>query len=137
MREVARQVACAPASVSRWAKAYRDKGTRGLDPLPQGGSPARLAAQQHQQLRSWLIAGPRKAGHANQLWTLARVQRLIEERLGVHYHISHVHRLLRALGFTCQKPERAARERDDAAIEEFIGVRWPAIKKKPRSSGAR
>lgn len=130
MREVARQIGCAPASVSRWTKAYRQKGPSGLDPLPQGGSPCRLSPSQRKRLLKWILEGPRRAGYENELWTLARVQRLIEKRLKVRYHVSHVHRLLLGLGLSCQKPARVARERDDGAVEEFRHIRWPAIKKK-------
>ncbi len=137
MREVARLVGCAPASVSRWAKAYRERGAGGLDPLPQGGSPARLSAKQRQRLGRWIIAGPRRAGYPNDLWTLSRVQRLIEDRFEVRYHISHVHRLLLSLGFSAQKPARLAREREDRAVQEFRRKRWPAIKKKPAKRDGR
>ena len=39
-------------------------------------------------------------------------------------------RLLRSLGFSCQRPERRAIERDEPKIEHWKRVEWPAIKKK-------
>jgi hypothetical protein len=48
-----------------------------------------------------------------------------------------VHRLLRSLGFSAQKPERLARERDDEAIAMFRKKTWPAIKKKRDGRAAR
>jgi hypothetical protein len=35
------------------------------------------------------------------------------------------------MGWTPQKPERRARERDEKAILHWIKVDWPHIKKKP------
>jgi hypothetical protein len=50
-------------------------------------------------------------------------------RWGVSYHPSQVWRILRASDWTCQKPERRARERDEAAIARWRRVDWPRIKK--------
>jgi hypothetical protein len=60
------------------------------------------------------------------------VAKLIEQKFGERYHISHVHRILGALGFSPQKPARVARERNDEAVAEFRSKRWRAIKKARR-----
>jgi transposase len=74
-------------------------------------------------------------GWPTELWTLSRVAKLIEKRFGVRYHISHVHRLLRELEFSPQKPTRRAREQDQEAVEVFRQGQWPAIKKKRDAKG--
>mgnify|MGYP003346134152 CR=1 FL=1 len=56
---------------------------------------------------------------------------LIENRLGVKYHRNHVGKLLHQLGWSHQKPERRAVERNDRAIEEWKRQRWPRVKKTP------
>lgn len=126
-----------PSSVVRWTQAVERKGERGLDSKPQAGGKSRMTPAQKAKLRRCLVAGPRAFGWHNELWTLSRVARLIEDQFGIRYHISHVHRLLCAMGFSAQKPERLARERDDKAVEEFRKRRWPAIKKKPGARGGR
>jgi transposase len=60
---------------------------------------------------------------------LSRVAQLIQERFGVGYHPAHVWKILRKLGWSCQKPERRARERDESQIEHWRKVEWPRIKK--------
>ena len=65
---------------------------------------------------------------------LGRVAEVIEEQFGVHYHIGHVWRVLRGMGWSCQKPERRARERNEEAIEDWRKNQWPRIRK-TRSSG--
>ena len=137
VREVAARMGCAPSSVTRWSQAVEKRGERGLDSKPQAGGTSRMKAEQKRQLRRLLIAGPRARGWHNDLWTLSRVARLIEEEFGIRYHISHVHRLLHGMGFSAQKPARLARERNDRAVDEFREKRWPAIKKKPARKGAR
>jgi hypothetical protein len=46
----------------------------------------------------------------------------------VRYHRSHIHRLVRALGLTPQRPRRLAVERDEAAIACWVAEDWAAIK---------
>jgi transposase len=71
-------------------------------------------------------------GYATDLWTTARIAEVIEASFGISYHPDHVGRLMRQLGWSHQKPERRAVERDDAAIERWKRTRWPRVKKKPR-----
>jgi transposase len=66
------------------------------------------------------------------LWTCPRVAQVIRREFGVRYHVDHIGRLLRSLGFTPQKPERRARERDESAIQRWVKQDWPRIKKTPR-----
>jgi len=134
-REVARQIGCAPASVSRWRQAFARHGPAGLAAQPQAGRPARLQPRDLERLRQILLAGPAAWGFRTDLWTLARLKQVIASQFGVEYHVSHVHRLLQQLGFSCQKPERVAREQDPAAVQHFREVEWSAIKKKPGASG--
>jgi transposase len=55
---------------------------------------------------------------------------VIEREFGVDYHCAHVSRILADLGWSCQKPERRALERNEAAIAHWKRYRWGAIKKK-------
>lgn len=99
------------------------------------GRKARLTTPQQQELIGALLKGPRAAGYATEVWTLPRVRALIRQRTGESYHVSHVSRLLRALGWSCQRPERRAIERDEKKIAHWKRVQWPAIKKKPVGKG--
>jgi hypothetical protein len=47
----------------------------------------------------------------------------------VSYHPDHLGRILYELGFTPQKPEQLARERDEEAISRWRKVDWPCIKR--------
>lgn len=137
VRAVASKVGSVPSSVVRWEQTFDRKGERGLDAIPQAGGKARLSLKQKRRLIKLLLKGPTAFGWRTELWTLSRVGQLIEREFGVGYHISHVHRLLRSFQWSAQKPERLARERDDAAIERFRKETWPAIKKKRAAKAAR
>lgn len=130
LSSVARQVGAAVSSVLRWWQAYQRKGPRGLEPKPTPGRPPRLASAEKHRLVKLLIRGALHAGYRTDLWTLPRVTELIHQEFGVRYHPAHVWKVLTALGWSCQKPERRAVERDDGAIVRWKRQDWPRIKKR-------
>jgi transposase len=96
-----------------------------------GGQP-RLSAAQQSQVLAWLREGAEAHGFRGALWTGKRVAVLIERQLGIRYHPGHVSKLLQSWKWSAQKPENRARQRNEAAIEEWVKERWPAIKKEGR-----
>jgi len=129
--EVARLLGVTPPSVVRWKKALEEGGLEALKARPHPGRPPALSAEQKAALEAILRQGPLAAGFATDLWTLARVAQVIQEHFGVKYHPGHVWKVLRDLGWSAQKPERRARERDEDAITAWRDETWPQVKKKP------
>ncbi len=129
--QVARMLGVSYAAVSQWAKAKREGGgAKALKAKPHLGPKPKLNAKQFERLGKMLTQGPTKHGYATELWTLKRVAQLIEKHFGVHYDPSGVWHVLRRLGWSCQKPERRARERDEDAIATWRKKEWPRIKKR-------
>ena len=128
--EVAALLKVSTSAVSRWKQTVLSKGLDGLASKPHPGKPPRLSVTQKEELRGLLLAGGLAAGFATDCWTCARVAELIESHFGVKYHKDHVWKILRALGFTCQKPEHRARERDEERIATWRRRDWPRIKKR-------
>jgi transposase len=93
------------------------------------GRPRKLTAVQQRRLGTLLLAGPLAAGYRTDLWTTARIAALIQARFQISYHPDHVGRLLHRLGWTAQKPERRALERDEAAIARWKTRTWVRVKK--------
>ena len=113
-------------------KAVLDEG--GINPLravPSRGRPARLDEAQLQALGRVLLQRPSKHGFGTELWTLKRVGVLIEQRYGVKFGQTQIWRIPGGLGFSVQKPERRAIERDEQAVQTWKRKTWPALKKKP------
>ena len=126
----ARTLSASVSSVFRWSQTYRKKGLRGLRSHPTPGRPPKLSTSQKQKLVKVLLKGPLAAGYQTELWTLKRVAKMIERHFGIGYHPCHVWKLLSSLGWSCQKPERRALQRDEAAIAHWKRYRWPHIKKR-------
>lgn len=120
--EAARAVGVARQTAYTW-KARLDEG--GIDALREMavGRPAQLDAAQLEGLRT-------------ALWTLKRVAALIERLFGVRFSDVRVWRVLGAMGFSSQKPQRRAIERDEDAVRAFKRKTWPALKKSVPPSGA-
>jgi len=129
---VARATGTSRASVTRWRQAYAAGGQKALESKPHPGGTSRLTVSQRKRLIRMLLRGPRKHGYGTELWTLARVAELIAVTFGVEYHPSAVWHILRAMGWSCQKPERRARERNEQAIATWRQQEWPRIKKRPK-----
>ena len=74
-------------------------------------------------------AGAEAFGFRGDVWTAKRVATVIRREFGVRYHPNHVGKLLRAAGWSVQKPIERASQRDEAAIEVWRTERWPARKR--------
>jgi transposase len=131
--EVAHMVGVDRRSVRRWKATFRAEGPEGLTPKPVAGRPCKLNDAGRKKLEALLRKGAQAAGFSTDLWTCPRVAEVIRSRLGVQYHVDHIGRLLHSLGWTPQKPERRAAERDEELIEGWVKTQWPRIKKKPRA----
>ena len=91
-----------------------------------------MSAGDRQRIERGLKRGPEALGYRTSLWTAWRVADLIERECGVRYSTVHAWRVLRALGWTPQRPARRALERDEAAMRRWKRVRWPELKKTPK-----
>jgi transposase len=129
LSEVARQIGCNASSVMRWRNARRRGGEKGLEVRFSPGRPPRLDARQQKRLIRILLKGAVARGYRTELWTTARIAEVIRQEFDVEYHRDHVGRLMHQLGWSAQKPERRAVERDEDAIRRWKQKDWPRVKK--------
>ncbi len=131
--EVAKKIKVDRRSVRRWKAAFRNHGSKAIKAKPSSGRPPKLDKQAKKDLEKRLLQGAKAAGFQTDLWTCPRVAKLIQSSFGVRYHVDHIGRLLHSLGWSPQKPQRKAVERNEEQIQQWIKVDWPRIKKKPRA----
>ena len=129
--EVANKVGVDRRSVRRWKAAYRKNGMQAIQAKPAPGRPPKLDARARKKLERLLIKGAKASGFPTDLWTCPRVARFIKRHFGVDYHVDHIGRLLHSLGFSPQRPQRRAIERDEEQVRRWVKHQWPRIKKKP------
>lgn len=129
--KVARQLEVSRQTVSRWHAAWTAGGQEVLAGAGRTGRKSKLSGEQLCQLEAILLAGAPAQGYETDLWTLKRIAQVIRRQFQVTYHASHVWKVLGQLGWSCQRPERKARERNEEAIRRWVRYRWPQIKKRP------
>ena len=127
--EIAQRIGAGRRSVRRWKSAFLKEGISAIRAKPATGRPPRLDQRAKKTLEAALLRGARAAGYATDLWTCPRVGQVIHKTFGIRYHVDHIGRLLHALGWSPQKPQRRAVERDEAAIQRWIKIDWPRVKK--------
>lgn len=116
-------------TVQKWKACLRDGGKKALKAKPHHINTCRLSVEQQKRLGKIILDGAAKAGFATDLWTTARIAQVIKERFGIGYNADHVGRMLRKLGFSCQKPARRAREQNEHEVRRWRKKEWPRIKK--------
>lgn len=134
-QQIARRLNTTDRSVRRWLRARRTGGGSALAARPSPGRPSKLSRRRRQALVRLVLKGAMACGYPTDLWTCPRILDMIRHRFGVSYHVDHLPRLLKDLGFSCQKPQSRAIERDEQAIQRWISKDWPRIKKGLHAEG--
>src|SRR4051794_9188583 len=94
-RDIGEALGVSEETVSRWLNRVRDGGPAALRTRPRSGRPPKLSAAAKRLIPEFLWHGPEAYGFHGQVWTCARIARVIEEEFGVRYHPDHVSRLLK------------------------------------------
>jgi transposase len=130
--EVARQLGVSRQSAHKWHARWQADGIQALHSRGPTGPDPKLSAAQLAHIEQALLQGARAAGFDTDLWTLERIGVVITQLTGIRHHPGHIWKLLRQrLGWTLQRPERRAIERDEQAIARWVQQEWPRIKKGP------
>jgi transposase len=134
-RTIAAALGVTPGAVSQWLTRAAAGGIEALRNRIRPGPTPRLTAEQRARIPELLARGAEAYGFVGDVWTAPRAAAVIEREFRVRYHPAHVSRLLRALGWSVQRPIRRATQRDEAAVAAWYAERWPALKKGPLTKG--
>jgi transposase len=130
-KDIADALGVSQGAVSQWLKRGREGGVEGLRHQPPPGATPRLSSTQRERLLELLTQGAEAFGFQGDVWTQPRVAAVIRDRFGVSYDPSHVGRILKACGWSSQKPVHRATQRNEEAIQRWKEEHWPQIKKRP------
>jgi len=138
---IARRIGVNRSTVQRWTRDFAKKrpasapqeAKRG----PRTGSAAALKPAVAAQIQRVILdKTPDQLKFKFALWSSEAVRDLVARRFGVTLTRRSVRRYLRAWGFTPQRPQKAARERDDAAVRRWLEEEYPRIKKQAQRAKA-
>jgi transposase len=107
----------------RWRDARR-QGREALQVRYSPGRPLKLAATQRKKLIRLLLKEPLAQGYRTNLWTTARIAKVIESQFGVIYHPDYIREGLYAFARTIVPPTRP----DHSPVRQFIDAKGKMIK---------
>lgn len=120
----------APRSkVSLWLGQFEAFGWEALLEGHRAGRPRQLEARQRQALCDILDSGPVAYGFVSGVWTSPMIARVIQEEYQVDYHPGHVRKLLKALGFSVQRPRKRLAKGDPVEQDRWQRYTYPRLKK--------
>lgn len=127
--KIARRLGVTRTTVSIWRSRWRQGGVRALLEVGGVGQKSRLSDEQLGQVVGELLKGPKVHGWETEYWTLARIGAVIEAKTGVSYSIGYLWHLMHRLNWSCQKPDRRAKEHNQEKIDHWVEEEWPRIKR--------
>jgi transposase len=134
--QIAQALGVTHGAVSQWLTRARKDGEASLYDRPRRGRVPHLTLQQQAKVPALLARGAEAWGFRGDRWTRERVADVLRREFGVTYHPAHISRLLAGWGFSVQKPQRQAIQRDEAAIRAWREQRFPAVEKRGRTKVA-
>lgn len=131
-REIAAELGVNEGTVSRWKETLEREGSKGLKARRVAGRPSRLDEQGRQQLLEELRKGAQAHGYPDERWTLVRIAEVLKRTQGVRYDPDHLSVVMRRLGWSVQRPQSKAVERDEERISTWLETTLPEALKKGR-----
>jgi transposase len=116
-------------TIRRWLGRYRLEGESGLHRRPGSGRPRILEALGESELRRVILRPASDFGYETDLWTIKRLQAIIEDQYTIRISKNTVWRRLREAGLTYQKPEREYYELDEDARRAWARREIPKIRR--------
>lgn len=135
--DVMRSMGLCRTSIYPWLRRHQKEGMAALAQKKACGPQEKLSVKQKEKVRSWIVGkDPRQYGFDFGLWTRQIVAAIIEEKFGIQIGLTAVGRLLASLQITPQRPLRRAYERDPQAVDRWVNVEYPALRRRARKEGA-
>ena len=125
------------ACIYNWLARYRSGGWQALRTGIRSGRPKKLTGSQI----SWIYRtvrdkNPMQLKFAYALWTREMLAELIKRQFGIKFSQTSVGRLLRQLGFSCQRPLYHAYQRDPESVKYWKESVYPKIQKRAKKEKA-
>lgn len=131
---VAKKFGVTPSASCQWYWQWKDEGTDGLASKGPTGIEPKLSEENKKELKKLILQGPKKSGYQTEFWTLLRIRDIVKKKLGIVLGTGSVWNTVISLGFSCQKPERRSKQRNEKAIKEWKLNEFPKLKKMGEAS---
>jgi transposase len=127
--DVARKFNVSTAAANQWHKIWKKQGADGLKSAGKPGVKPKLSDKKRQAFKKAILKGPRAFGYETDLWTLSRLTAVMKKVAKIKLRSTRTWQIVRDLGFSPQKPQVKALQRDEKAIKEWKEKTLPDLKK--------
>lgn len=127
--EIARKLNVTPTAVSQWHKAWDKKGKEALKSIGCPGPDSELTDKKRKKFKNAILKGPGAYGYETNLWTLPRLRSVMKKVNRIDFSDIWIRHIVMDLGFTPQKPQAKARQRNEKAITGWKEKTLPDLKK--------
>lgn len=127
--EIARRLRVTPAAANLWYHRWKKKGMRGLKSKGQTGFSSQLTEGDRRKLKKAILQGATRFGYETDMWTLKRMSAVMKRVTKKSFGTTWTWHIVTRLGFTCQKPERRSKERNEEEIRRWREITFPRLKK--------
>lgn len=127
--DAARKFKVTTSAVNRWYAAWEKGGLTALKSKGNSGFPSSLTPEKRKVFKRAILKGPRAYGFETDLWTLSRLSSVMKKVCKIEFGETWIWHIVRDLGFTPQKPQVKAIQRDEKAIKGWKEKNLPNLKK--------
>lgn len=131
--QIAYELGCSLGTVDNVRRRYREQGLTGLVPQKSTGRRSRADAKYRRSLLKAVQTSPLKLGYGFSVWSLARLAQHMKKETGISLSDDQLGRVLRAEGFSYQRPKHTMKGKRDETAYERSRRQLKQLKKK-RSS---
>jgi transposase len=128
--QIAYELGCSRGTVDTIRKRYREQGLEGLVPRTSPGRPSRATPEYRAALREAVQTQPQSLGYGFSVWSLARLAQHLKRKTGISLSDDQLGRVLRAEGFSYQRPKHTMKGKRDEAAYERARRQLKTLKKK-------
>ncbi len=115
---IAEDLRCSVATVDVMRRRYREEGVEGLRRHSPPGRRSRADQRFLKTLHKLLATPPQDLGYGFSVWSAERLVQHLRLVTGINFSASHLRRILKAEGFSFQRPKHTMKgKRDERAYE--------------------
>jgi transposase len=129
---VAKQFGVSTTAAYKWRDAWEADKKSGLLSKGHPGFPSQYTKDKKKQLKQLVLSKPSDHGYTTDFWTIDRIRAVAKKELGVTLATKQTWQTIIGLGFSVQKPERRAKERNEKTIVNWKLKEFPKLKKMGR-----
>ena len=129
---IAEALGVTKGAVSQWIKKVKDvpqeQWQSVLEVKVSTGRPEKLSPEQQKQIIILVDQGAQSFGFTGDVWTLPRIEKVARTELGIQVGKTTIRKALNQQGFSSQKPQIVASQKNPAQVSGFRGG-WESLKK--------